>query len=46
MKKNIMKDNSVLVLEEKFPFAAQEHARWLYTACTRAVEKLVVIKKD
>ena len=35
----------VLVVEERFPFSAEDHKRWLYTACTRASEKLVVIKK-
>ena len=34
----------VLVLEEKFPFSEEEHKRWLYTAATRASEKLVIIK--
>lgn len=34
----------VLVLEEKFPFDQEEHARWLYTACTRASEKLVLVR--
>ena len=36
----------VLVIEEKFPFSKEEHARWLYTACTRASEKLVLIRAD
>jgi exodeoxyribonuclease-5 len=36
----------VLVVEEKFPFDKEEHARWLYTAATRASEKLVIIQKD
>lgn len=36
--------DKVLVLEEKFPFNAEEHARWLYTACTRASEKLVLVR--
>jgi exodeoxyribonuclease-5 len=36
----------VLVVEEKFPFDKEEHARWLYTGCTRASEKLVIIQKD
>jgi exodeoxyribonuclease-5 len=36
----------VLVVEEKFPFDREEHARWLYTAATRASEKLVIIQKD
>lgn len=37
--------NKVLVMEESFPRDKTEHARWLYTACTRAAEKLVVIKQ-
>ena len=36
--------DKVLVLEEKFPFEKIEHARWLYTACTRASEKLVLVR--
>ena len=36
--------NQVVVLEETFPFDKTEHARWLYTACTRASEKLVLIR--
>ena len=35
----------VLVIEEKFPFDKTEHARWLYTAATRASYKLVIVKK-
>lgn len=38
--------NKVVVIEEKFPFIKNEHARWLYTACTRASEKLVLLKED
>jgi exodeoxyribonuclease-5 len=38
--------DKVLVLEEKFPFSGTEHARWLYTAATRASEKLVIVTKD
>lgn len=34
----------VLVVEERFPFDKTEHARWLYTACTRASDKLVLIR--
>ena len=34
----------VLVIEESFPFDRNEHKRWLYTACTRASEKLVLIR--
>lgn len=33
----------VLVLEENFPSAREEHARWLYTACTRSEKKCVII---
>ena len=36
--------DKVLVIEEKFPFAKEEHARWLYTAATRAIEKLVIVR--
>lgn len=36
--------NKVLVLEEKFPFEKKEHARWLYTAATRAADKLVIMR--
>lgn len=36
--------DKVLVVEERFPFDKQEHARWLYTACTRASEKLVLVR--
>ena len=34
----------VLVYEERFPFDKTEHARWAYTAATRASEKLVWVK--
>jgi ATP-dependent exoDNAse (exonuclease V) alpha subunit len=37
--------DKVLIVEEKFPFDKTEHARWLYTAVTRAVDKAVIIKK-
>lgn len=37
----------VLVYEERFPFDKTEHARWAYTAATRASEKLVwVVDED
>lgn len=36
--------DKVLVIEENFPFVPIEHARWLYTAATRAVNKLVIIR--
>ena len=34
----------VTVIEERFPFDKKEHARWLYTAATRASEKLVLVR--
>ena len=34
----------VLVLEESFPFDREEHKRWLYTACTRPENKLVLLR--
>ena len=37
--------DKVLVFEEWFPNVPEEHRRWLYTAITRASEKLVIIKK-
>ena len=37
--------DKVLVVEEGFPYK-EEHARWLYTAITRASEKAVIISKD
>ena len=36
--------DKVLVIEEKFPFDKVEHARWLYTACTRAASRLVLVR--
>lgn len=36
--------DKVVVIEEDFPFEKQEHARWLYTACTRASQKLVLVR--
>lgn len=38
--------NKVLVIEEPFPFDLVDHKKWLYTACTRSIEKLVILKKD
>ena len=38
--------DKVLVIEEKFPFSKEEHARWLYTAVTRASEKLVLVRSN
>lgn len=36
--------SKVTVLEEKFPFDKKEHARWLYTCCTRPTDKLVLVR--
>ena len=36
--------DKVLVIEENFPFEKEEHARWLYTAATRAINKLVIVR--
>ena len=36
--------DKVVVIEESFPFNKEEHAKWLYTACTRASEKLVLVR--
>ena len=36
--------DKVLVIEESFPFDKIEHQRWLYTAATRAAEKLVLVR--
>ncbi len=36
--------DKVLVFEEGFPYSAEEHRRWLYTAVTRAREKLVLVR--
>jgi len=35
---------NVVVLEENFPFNKDEHIKWLYTCCTRASEKLVLVR--
>ena len=37
--------DKILVIEENFPWNKEEHARWLYTAATRASEKLVIIQQ-
>ena len=37
--------DKVMVYEEGFPFIPMEHTRWLYTAVTRASQKLVIVKK-
>lgn len=36
----------ILLIEERFPFNTLEHSHWLYSAATRASEKLVLILKD
>lgn len=36
--------DNVLVIEERFPFAKEEHRRWLYTCITRSASKLVLVK--
>lgn len=36
--------DKVLVFEERFPFDKIEHARWLYTCCTRPTSKLVLVR--
>lgn len=36
--------DKVLVIEESFPFDKEEHKRWLYTAATRASQKLVLMR--
>lgn len=36
--------DKILVVEERFPFDQEEHRRWLYTAITRAKEKLVIVR--
>ena len=38
--------DKVLVIEEKFPFDEMEHRRWLYTASTRCISKLVLIQNN
>jgi exodeoxyribonuclease-5 len=37
--------DKVLVIEEKFPFDKETHAKCLYTCCTRASEKLVLARE-
>ena len=36
--------DKVLVIEENFPFDREEHTRWLYTACTRSRDKLILVR--
>lgn len=35
--------NNVMVIEERFPFDAMEHKRWLYTAITRAADRCILV---
>lgn len=37
--------DDVLVLEEGFPYSKEEHARWLYTAVTRASKNVIIYSK-
>lgn len=37
--------SKVLIFEEGFPFSHEEHQRWLYTAVTRASDKVVIVRK-
>ena len=36
--------DNVVVFEEKYPFDTIEHYKWLYTACTRASENLILVR--
>ena len=36
----------VLIFEERYPISREEHARWLYTAITRASKKVVIISPN
>lgn len=36
--------SNVLTIEENFPFDRNEHARWLYTAVTRAEDRIVLVR--
>ena len=35
----------VLVIEEDFPWGVEEHRKFLYTCCTRAEQKLIIVRK-
>ena len=37
--------NKILIFEEGYPYESEEHKRWLYTAITRAKEKVVIVRK-
>ena len=36
--------DKILVFEENFPFDKEEHRRWLYTAVTRAADRVVLVR--
>lgn len=36
--------DKILIFEESFPFNKEEHKKWLYTAITRAKDKVVIIR--
>lgn len=38
--------SKVLVCEEGFPYDKEEHARWVYTAVTRSVDRLTLVLKN
>ena len=38
--------DKVLIFEERFPFDREEHKRWLYTAVTRAKDKIVIVRDN
>lgn len=37
--------NKVLLFEEDFPFDKEEHKKYLYTGITRAIDKVVIVRK-
>lgn len=37
--------DKILVVEERFPFDREEHARWLYTSLTRGISRVTLILK-
>ena len=36
--------DKILIFEENFPFDKEEHRRWLYTAVTRAADRVVLVR--
>ena len=38
--------DKILVFEENFPYNAEEHAKFLYTAATRAKDRLVIVRAN